>query len=307
LDLSGTVQVAQVKVRDLQASQFSAGVRVKNGRLDVAPFSADLYQGKLSGTLSADAHNAMSAQLSLARVNVAGLLTGLTGGSLLSGIGDIALNLHAQGTTVAALKADLSGTVQANIHDGAVEGINVAQTLREVSGAVENAFSGQMPDVVTKFDAARQTDFSTLNAQLAFERGQGTFKKLELNSPMLRVTEASPNSIDLVNKQLDLLLDVRLVNTLMGQGGPALASLKGVTVPILVAGPFAALGYHVQWKEIGSKAVKQAVRDGLLDLISNQVGKDFMPELTTPAQVTAPTKSDTIRSIGNALKGLLGK
>jgi AsmA protein len=310
LDLSGTVKVAHINARGLQLGQFNAGVRVLNGKLDVAPLSADLYQGALSGTLSADAHNAMSAQLSLAHVNVDGLLTGLTGQSRLSGTGDIALNLHAQGATVAALKADVSGTVQAHVHDGAVKGINVAQTLREVGGAVENAFSGQMPDVVTKFDASRQTDFSTLDAQLAFERGQGTFKKLDLNSPMLRVTEGSPNSIDLVNKQLDLLVNVRLVNTLMGQGGPALASLKGVTVPILVAGPFAALGYHVQWKDIGSKAVKQAVRDGLLDLMSNQVGKDFMPKadkLGVPVQPAAPTKSDTIRSIGNALKGLLGK
>ncbi len=307
LDLTGTVRVANVTIRKLQASQFSAGVRVQNGRLEVAPFSADLYQGKLSGKLSADTHNAMSAQLSLVKVNVDGLLTGLTSASQLSGVGNIALNLHAQGATVAALKADLSGTVQADIQNGAVKGINVGQTLGEVSGAVANAFSGQVPEVLTKFDASRQTDFSTLDAQLAFERGQGTFKKLNLVSPMLHITEGSPNSIDLVNKQLELLVNVRLINTLMGQAGPALASLKGVTVPILVAGPFAALAYHVQWKEIGSKAVKQAVRDGLLDLMSNQVGKDFMPKPGAPAQTAPSTKSDTIRSIGNALKGLLGK
>src|SRR3546814_7637511 len=67
------------------------------------------------------------------------------------------------------------------------------------------------------------------------------------------------------------MLNVKVVNTKTGQDGKDLSELKGVTVPIRVSGPFDKLGYQVQWKEIGSKAVKEAVKGGLIDLLSNQI------------------------------------
>ncbi|UHL64169.1 AsmA family protein [Paralcaligenes sp. KSB-10] len=307
LDVNGNIKVGHVRARQLDARQFSAGVRVLNGMLTIAPLSADLYGGKLSGKLSADVHNSMAAQLTLDKVAVGDLLQGLSQDSRLTGTGNIALNLHAQGATTAALKAGLTGTVQATIRDGAVKGINISQTLREVSSAVENVFSGQVPDVAAKFDAGRQTDFTSLDASLAFNQGQGTLKKLSIVSPLLRISEGTPASIDLVNQQADIVANVRVVNTIVGQGGKELADLKGVTIPIRISGPFDKLGYQVQWKEIGSKAVKQAVQDGLLDLLSNKVGKDLLPQAAKPAAPAPSGKSDAVKSIGNALKGLLGQ
>src|SRR3546814_9516553 len=94
-----------------------------------------------------------------------------------------------------------------------------------------------------------------------------------------------------------------LFRSLKGQGG--LENLKGVTVPVRISGPFSAPGYQVQWKDIGSRAVKQAVQQGLLDLLSDKV--DAAPPKPAAPQASPPPKSEpdassTVKSISNALK-----
>src|SRR5690606_14260869 len=149
---------------------------------------------------------------------------------------------RSQGATTPALEAGLTGLVQARVRDGAVRGINVAQTLREANDVVRNVFSGQLPEVATRFDTSRQTDFTALDADIDFQQGQGTVKKLSVQSPLLRVTQGSPASIDLVNDQLDVLLNVRVVNTKTGQAGKELEDLQEVTVPHRVSGALNDLG-----------------------------------------------------------------
>src|SRR5690606_17087480 len=158
------------------------------------------------------------------------------------------------------------------------KGIDVMQTLREVNDVVRNMFSGQLPDVLTQFDMGRRTNFTSLDVDVALSQGQGTVKKLDLVAPLLHVTQGTPATVDLVNDQLDLMLNVRLSGAKpAGQQEAELPDLKGVTVPMRVSGPFNKLGYQVQWKEIGSKVVKDAVRGGLIDLLNTQIGKPPEP------------------------------
>src|SRR3546814_3337230 len=105
----------------------------------------------------------------------------------LLGQGSVKFKLNSQGQTMAALEAGLKGSVQARVRNGAIKGINVAQTLREANEVVRNVFSGQLPDVATQFDTGRQTDFTALNADIDYDHGQGTVKKLNLVAPLLRV------------------------------------------------------------------------------------------------------------------------
>src|SRR3546814_11243671 len=110
-------------------------------------------------------------------------------------------------------------------------------------------FSVQLPDVVSKFDTGRKTDFTALDATVNFNQGQGTIKPLKIASPLLRITQGTPATLDLVNDQLDVMVNVNVVNTSTGQDGKALADLKGVTVPVRVSGPFSKQGNEVQGKE----------------------------------------------------------
>ena len=82
--------------------------------------------------------------------------------------------------------------------------------------------------------------------------------------------------------------------------GVEIAGLQGVTVPVHISGPFNALSYQVQWKAISGKLAKQAIQNGLLNLIAK-------PPASGEQEAAPNIKSDPVKSLGNALKGLLGK
>ncbi|WP_041682827.1 AsmA family protein [Pusillimonas sp. T7-7] len=303
-DLTGTIAIDDLKIQEIEAKQFAAKIRAAQGKLDITGLKAAMYDGTLSGTLAANSKNEVSANVTLSKVTLGPLLQALLQESRLKGQGTVKLKLASQGQTGAALEAGLNGTAQLNIRDGAITGIDVAQTLREVNDVVRNMFSGQLPDVVSKFDTGRKTDFTALDATVNFNQGQGTIKPLKIASPLLRITQGTPATLDLVNDQLDVMVNVNVVNTSTGQDGKALADLKGVTVPVRISGPFSKPGYQVQWKEVSSDAVKDAVKGGLIDLLSNQVAPS---SAKGEAQAAPKTSVDSVKSIGDALKGLLGK
>src|SRR5690606_7138223 len=115
--------------------------------------------------------------------------------------------------------------------------------------------------------------------------------------------------------QLDVVVNLRV------GGGAAetrdLASLRGVTVPVRLSGAFSDPSYQVQWKDIASVAVREAVKGGVLELLGNQLESvvNGAPELETleqdapqgPGPGAEPPPKDPMRAIGDALKGLLGK
>ena len=309
-DVTGTVKIGELKVREFDASKVSLAVRAAKGRLDVSKIAADLYGGKLAGKLSATSANQLGAQVSLRKVSVQPLLLALGQDDRLSGQGSADVNLTAAGTTPDALVAGLDGTVKAQVRDGAIKGINIGQTLREVSQAVKNVITGRSSSMSTKFDQGRQTGFSAMDATVVFAQGQGTVKSLSIQAPFLRITEGSPASIDLVNKSMDVEIKARVVGSAKGQDG--LEDLKGITVPVRISGPFSAPGYEVQWKDIGSRSIKQAVQHGLLDLLSVKPQAEPAPASQPAAAEPAKPKpksaaSSAVKSIGNALKGLLGQ
>lgn len=304
LDVSGTFDIQSLKVQQVQASGVSALLRAQGGKLSISAIKAQLYDGTLAGSLSADAQNSLGANLTLSDVSIGPLLRDYAQENRLTGKGTVKVALASKGKTAAAVEAGLTGTVQMKLRDGAVRGIDFNQTLGEVNEVVRNVFSGQVPAVMTQADLSRQTDFSSLDADIDFAQGQGTVKKLDIAAPMLRISQGKPASIDLVNNQLDLLVKVQVVSSAAGQSGRNLSDLRGVTVPVRISGGFDKPGYQVQWKDIDSKQVKQAVGDGLVDLLSNQASKKPQ-EGATPKPADKP--ADPVKSIGDALKGLLGQ
>ncbi len=304
MDLTGSFDIDALKVQQVQASDITASVRGKDGKLSVNDIKAKLYGGSLTGALSADAGNVLSAKLALKDVDVGPLLHDYAQEDRLTGRGSINVALTSSGQTSAAVEAGLTGTVQLKLRDGAIHGIDINKTLGEVNNAVRNVFSGQLPAVMTQADMSRQTAFSSMEADIALAQGQGNVKKLDLVAPPLRVTQGAPASLDLVNDQLDLLINVKVANSKSGQEDKALSELNGITVPVRISGPFAKLGYQVQWKDINSTQVKQAVREGLVDLLSSQMAKKPVEE---SKDKTGDKPADPVKSIGDALKGLLGQ
>ncbi len=308
MDLTGKIDVGSLKIQRMEAADFHADLRALDGKLTVKDLRAELYGGRAVGSLVATAENTVAVDLNAANVAMEPFLQAVTSEARLTGVANLRAKLDSKGQTVPALMAALNGSAQLQIRDGAVRGIDAAQTLRQVQEIVRSVTKGETGTVAVNFDAGTETRFSRMDADLRFKSGQGTLSKLDVVSPAVRVAHGKPASIDLVNQQLDLLVNLRVSGS--AQDTQDLMALRGVTVPLRITGPFKNPSYQVQWKDIAGVAVREAVKSGLLELLGSQL-ESAVPGTPVPQESpqapAAPASKDPVRAIGDALKGLLGQ
>src|SRR5690606_33224098 len=104
----------------------------------------------------------------------------------------LALDLKTAGGSTLAWRRALGGSVQLRLRDGAIKGINVAQTLRELKDAFRAGRGEAVDDATAGASAGRQTDFTELEADVSFAKGIGTVRRLNLAAPVLRVSQGDP-------------------------------------------------------------------------------------------------------------------
>lgn len=258
LDLTGAVRIGALKVHRLDLARLDARLKVSAGRLDVAPFSASLYQGTTSGRLGIDANdNSVAVRQRLANVDIAPLLKDLLGKELLEGRGNVTLDVSGHGRTLAAMKQTLSGSAALALKDGAVKGINLAQRLRELKARLRPSAKQEAQDVGGRAQAFEKTDFAELSASFRIAGGVAHNDDLMLKSPFLRLTGAG--DIDLGHDRLDYLARASVVATSAGQEGKELAQLKGLTVPVRFSGPFNSLGWKIELGNLVVEAAKEKI------------------------------------------------
>ena len=255
LRLNGNIQIGQLQVKKLKLSELALPVKANQGKLDMAPLSAKLYQGALAGNTSVNANNnSFTVRATLTDVNINPLLKDGLDHDILEGRGKLTLNLNTAGATSSAMKQALNGDVGAELHDGAVKGINLAKSLRDFQNKILNK-----SDQKQTANATEKTDFSSFSASMHFHDGIGKSDDLALKSPFLRV--GGSGTLNAVNGSLDYTANVTVVGSAAGQGGAELAQLKNILIPVRISGPLTSLGYNIQWSGIASSALKSAIAD----------------------------------------------
>jgi len=297
LNANGSVKIGSLKVLNLKAANVRLEIKAANGKLDVNPMSAKLYQGSLAGALAviAQASPVFGVRQKLTGVSVGPLLKDFAGNDSLEGKGTVALDVTARGNTASALKKTLSGTAAANLADGAVKGINVAQSIRGARAKL-GALRGEQ---VQESDKAQKTDFSELNATFKIRDGVARNDDLTMKSPLLRVSGAG--DINIGEDRLDYLVKATIVGTTKGQGGRGADDLAGVTVPVKVSGPLAAPAYRLDFSAMVTDTVKQKVEQTVRGKIEERLGG------AAKEGAKGGTKSDPAGRAVDALKGLFGR
>ncbi len=295
LNANGSVRIGSLKVSNVKASNVRLDIRAANGKLDVSPMSANLYQGSLAGALAvnAQASPVFGIRQKLAGVSVGPLLKDLADNDSLEGKGTVALDVTARGNTVSAIKKSLNGTAAVNLADGAIKGINVAQSIRGAKAKL-GTLQGEQ---VQESDKAQKTDFSELRATFNIRDGVARNDDLTMMSPLLRVGGAG--DINLGEDKLDYLVKATIVGTTKGQGGRSADDLAGLTVPVKVSGPLAAPAYRLDFTAVVTDSVKQRVEQTVRSRIEERLGG---------AAQDAPkdgTKPDPAGGAVDLLKGLL--
>lgn len=255
LNLTGTLRIAALKVANISTNGVVINVAAKNGVLKFNPFNAQLYGGKYSGNIGLDARgNAPRLTLddTLNGVAAGPLLKDLLGKESVTGKATVSAKLSAQALPSGDMMQTLNGQMLFLFVDGALKGVNVAKLIRDAQARLK----GQPPPDSKE---PNQTDFSELRGTGVLKNGVLRNDDLSAKSPLLRLT--GKGDINLPSKQMDYLLNITLVKTLKGQGGKELDELSGVTIPVMVSGPFADLSYQPDIDALFSNRAKARVEE----------------------------------------------
>lgn len=262
LNVHGAVRIGRFQINQVKASNIKLQIKAADGKLDIAPHSMNLYDGTLTGALSVNANgNAVAVRETLTAVNISPLMKDLANQDLLEGNGNVQFDIATRGETVGAMKKALGGSAAVALRNGALKGINLAQSFREAK-----ALLSSKQDAVQQAKATDKTDFSELTASFRIANGVAHNQDLSAKSPFLRL--AGAGDIDIGNGRLDYVAKASVVATSGGQGAKELAHLQGVTIPVRASGPFDHLAYRIEYAALATDVVKtelkQRAKDELL-------------------------------------------
>jgi len=265
LRAGGRLAIGRLQLMGLKLADLKAELRAANGRADIAPHSAKLYEGTLQGAMTLAARgNRVSVKETLSGVAIGPLVKDLMGRDALEGRGNVVVDVTAAGPTVNALKKALAGSARVELKDGAVKGINLTEALRKTRAAFGSKSAQREPS-----DPSQRTDFSAMSASFVIKGGVARNDDLDVRAPLVRVGGAG--DIDIGNSMLDYLARATVVASAKGQGGADLEHLKGLTIPVKVSGPFDAPKYEIDYRALAGDAAKAKVKEKAKEKIEQKL------------------------------------
>ena len=276
LDVKGDITIDKFKASNAKMQNVKTSFSVNRGIAELTSFTSNLYQGSICATAKLDARKTpatYTAKKKIKGVKVQPLLVDVANNDTLEGTGNIDVNVKGKSLTPTGIKKNLVGTIVINFEDGAVNGINVAQLIRENYAKIKG-------EKVESKGEAQKTDFSAMKATLKVDKGWVSTNDLSAQSPLLRVT--GKGKANFINETVDFLVRTSIVGSLEGQGGKSIDDLKDVTIPIKVTGQWAdpkfALVFDDVLKQKAQKEIDRGVNK-LTDKIKDEKTKEAVDGL----------------------------
>ncbi len=256
LDMNGRLTVGKLEGFGLSASNIHMTIAASNGTVKLAPLSAKLYDGSYNGNVTlarAGQGIRVATGQKLANVDAGKIITALGGGSRLSGKANAQLQLKGQGNTVAELLDTLKGNAKFDIQHGALEGINLWDSLERAYVLVKD--HKRLPA-----SGPKRTEFTNFKAVASIAHGVVNNDALEATLPFMSVT--GNGKVNLVKHHLDYDLLAKVVKT-PKTANADLSKLNGLTVPIHVSGYFSNMSSVPDIKQALEAKAKAAVKKKL--------------------------------------------
>ncbi len=259
---SGQAKIGWLKLANIKAENVYMGLKIEGGDALLSPFSANLYQGSMSGMLKVDASGtpSISFKQSMKGVSIAPLLLDAINNDMLAGKGTVNIDITSQGNSVSALKQTLTGYAAFGLTDGAIKGIDIAGSVRNF----KTKLNLLKPKDSINAESKQKTDFSELTATFNIKNGLAHNEDLAMKAPILRLAKGdNRGDIDIANETIDYLAKPTIVNTLKGQEGADLNALAGFAIPIKITGTFDHPKYAIDFASIAAAIAKSNLLDNL--------------------------------------------
>lgn len=269
LNASGEAKLGWLKLANVKTSNVKVALKAEGGQVALSPFAADLYQGTMNGSLNVDARStpAIIFKQDMKNVAVGPLLIDAINNDMLDGKGTVKIDVKTQGATVGALKKGLNGNAALNLADGAIKGIDIAGSIRELKSKLD--VLKQQSNVGA--DQRKRTEFSEMTATFKINNGVAHNDDLNIKAPLFRISGSG--DIDIGNETINYLAKPTIVKSLKGQGGAELDALSGITIPVKVTGTFSAPKYGMDFAAIGVALAKSQLLEKVGGEKGSAVGK----------------------------------
>lgn len=237
----GGIEIGSLKAGPIRATAVRAALRSGGGKLVLQPVSGTAYGGAAKGSLAFDfSASASTPRITLLQelkaVQVGPLLQDLMGKAPVDGKGDVMVDVHTEGSTTVQMREALSGSTVMRIADGRITGIDIARLIKGARTDQGVAGSGGV------------TRFAALNASFTIANGVAHNADLAARAPALAM--AGAGDIDLARRQIDYTLACTLAGA-------------SAALPVHLAGPWDAITWHIDTREVSGAEVKQQARDKL--------------------------------------------
>jgi AsmA protein len=259
LNVSGNFSIDTAKAVGLALSNVRLTLGAKDGVVHLFPIKASLYGGEYSGDITYDAHEAVpSVKLDqqVTGVDIEPLLKDSINSERLSGRGNAGAKLVGVGRTSDVLMKNLSGRVDANLANGAVNGIDLWYEISRAQALLkQQAAPGGSDDRRTKFD--------TFKMSADIGGGVATTKDLAITSQYLRVTGVG--SSNLVTKAIDYHIVATILKAPPAAQGSELSQLTLADIPVEISGTMNDPKVRPDLQGILKSKLKQKLQDTLKD------------------------------------------
>jgi AsmA protein len=261
--LDGKVHVGMLTARGLKIEDMDLKVKARNGVIQLDPLVAKLYKGSLSAKATMDVRQDVpksNMDFQTKGVEAGPLLKDLMKKDFLEGTGNAEASISMAGDQPEQIKKTLNGKGRFLFTNGAINGIDLAGMVRNVTSTFGLSQAGAEKP---------RTDFSELDAPFTITDGVVNTSGTSLASPLVRVL--ATGKANLVDESLDFRVEPKFVGTLIGQGDTQKRS--GITVPVLVKGTFSSPSFQPDLKGMLEKELQQRTLPSPQELLNPKQGQ----------------------------------
>ena len=227
-----TLRVESILVQSIKIGRSALRLTVEGGLMTADLTEMALYEGQGKAKVVANGARAVPAvalDFDLSGMQAEPLLTDAAGFDRVSGTARGNMSVLGSGRSQREIIGNLNGNGAIGFTDGAVSGINLGAMLRNVASAFLDASAG----------TPHKTDFTEITGTFTITNGILDNQDLQLLSPLLRV--AGAGTVELPPRTVNYRITPKLVASGEGQGGQTQAA--GVSVPVIVSGPWSDLSF----------------------------------------------------------------
>ena len=292
---NGAVKIATgpVTYRGLTVAKSLATLLLEGGVAKLDLRELQLAEGSIAAAATVDGSGkdaALDYSATIQGVQAKPLLTAFGGIDWLSGTMNVTTRGKASGQSQKQLVEALDGDGTIQFLDGAVEGVNIAETLRNAQNLNFGGDGG----------GAQKTDFSELSGSFVITDGVVDNRDFKMLAPLVRLSGAG--QVPMPPQTVDYGVEAKLVASLEGQGGDD--ALAGLPIPIRIQGTWSDPSYDIDWQSVFQAAALDPARLATMPDSLKDAAKGFGVDLPLPDGL--PGAEGLGEGLGETLKGVTG-